>query len=206
MADIVRNGRLAEFNEMRSHLLRLTFIACLAPLSLTGCHHRYRANPDLSTEGYRYRTGVAVVGPERDTLRVAVVVVNESKQQRMLPMSHCPVYTNVVQVRVKAGGRTWNSEVFEQKQHFAPGDSTGKPMMEICVASLLVMPFPPGTSYTSVLKVPVREILGDSLPSSRYRVTARLVSQGGDGRKLDAGEIFLCNCVVRAINSKSGVK
>ena len=52
-----------------------------------------------------------------------------------------------------------------------------------------MMTFPPGATYTSVLKVPIREILGDSLPSGRYRVTARLMSDGGDGRKLDAGDV-----------------
>jgi hypothetical protein len=73
-------------------------------------------------------------------------------------------------------------------------------MMEACVASLLVMTFPPGALQTSVLKVPVREILGDSLPSGHYRVTARLNGHGGDGRKLDAGDVFLCNCEVRPTN------
>jgi hypothetical protein len=64
-------------------------------------------------------------------------------------------------------------------------------MMEGCTLSLPVRTFPPGDSETSVLKVSVREILGDSLPSGRYKVTARLISNGGDGRELDAGEVVL---------------
>ena len=192
MADVVRKGCLAEFHEMRAHLLGLTLIACMAPVSLAGCHHpAYSGPPQLSTKGYRYRAGVAVVGPERDTLRVAVVVVNESNQQRWLPLSRCPVYANAVEARVTAGERNWSSEVYEQRQHVVVRDSTGKPMLEVCASSLLVMTFPPGASYTSVLKVPVREILGDSLPGGRYRVIARLMSNGGDGRKLDAGEVIL---------------
>lgn len=190
MADVVRNG-LAEFHEMRASAS--LDIHCLYGARFTrwmppSCLQRASA---AKHKGYRYRAGVAVIGPERDTLRVAVVVVNESNQQRWLPLSHCPVYANAVKARVTAGGRNWSSEVYEQRQHVVPHDSTGKPMLEACASSLLVMTFPPRASYTSVLKVPVREILGDSLPSGRYRVIARLMGNGGDGRKLDAGEVIL---------------
>jgi hypothetical protein len=206
MAYFHPSGRLAELREMRVHLLRFTLSLFVASASLAGCHRAYNEYPLLNSDGYRYRAGAAVVGSEQDTLRVAVVVVNESNQRKMLPLSHCPVWANVVQARVTASGRNWNSEIYEQRQHVVPRDSTGKPMMEACVASLLVRTFPPGDTETSVLKVPVREILGDSLPSGRYRVTARLVSHGGDGRKLDAGDVFLCNCEVRATNLRAGVK
>lgn len=191
MTDIVRTRRPAELREMRAHLLRLTCVVCIGLVSIAGCHRAYRGPDWMSTAGYRYRAGAAVVGPERDTLRVAVVVVNESNQQRELPFSHCPPYANAVKARVVAGGRNWNSEVYEERQHGVFRDSTGKPIPEFCGGSLIVMTFPPGGSYTSVLKVPLREILGDSLPSGRYRVTARLVGSGGDGRKLDAGEVVL---------------
>jgi hypothetical protein len=192
--------------EMRAHILRLTLSLFVAAALLSGCHRDYRGYPPLNTDGYRYSAGAAVVGPEQDTLRVAVVVVNESNQHRMLPLSHCPVWASVVQARVTASGRNWNSEVYEQRQHVVPRDSTGKPRLEGCVASLLVRTFPPGDTETSVLKVPVRQILGDSLPSGRYRVTARLMGSGGDGRKLDAGDVFLCNCEVRATNLRTAVK
>jgi hypothetical protein len=191
MADFGPTGRFAELYEMRAHLLRLTLSLFVASASLSDCHRGYREYPLLNIDGYRYRAGAAVVGPARDTLRVAVVVVNESNQQRMLPLSHCPPWANVVQARLTASGRNWNSEVYEQRQHMVPHDSTGKPMLEVCGPILLVMSFPPGASYTSVLKVPMRGIVGDSLPSGRYRVTARLVSNGGDGSKLDAGDVFL---------------
>jgi hypothetical protein len=200
MTDSTRTGRLADLQAMRARLLRLTLVVCMTPASLSGCHRHYRGDSSISSEGYRYSVGAAVIGPQQDILRVAVVVVNESKQRRLLPLSHCPVWENPVQARVTAGGRHWNSEVYEKKQHVVPRDSTGKPMMEACVASLLVMTFPPGALQTSVLKVPVREILGDSLPSGHYTVTARLNGHGGDGRKLDAGDVFLCNCEVRPTN------
>ncbi len=145
----------------------------------------------MSTAGYRYRAGAAVVGPERDTLRVAVVVVNESNQQRELAFYGCPLWGHAVKIQVVAGGRNWNSEVYDEQQHVGFRDSTGKLMPEICMGDLRVMRFPSGASYTSVLKAPIKEILGDSLPGGRYRVTAQLVGNGGDGRKLDAGKVFL---------------
>jgi hypothetical protein len=191
---------------MRAHLLRLTLSLFVAAALLSGCHRDYRGYPPLSTDGYRYRAGAAVVGPEQDTLRVVVVVVNLSNQRRMLPLSHCPMWANVVQARVTASGRSWNSAIYEQRQHVVPRDSTGKPMLEACAAILVARTFPPGYTETSVLKVPVRQILGDSLPSGRYRVTARLMGSGGDGRKLDAGDVFLCNCEVRAINLRTSIK
>jgi hypothetical protein len=186
--------------------LRLALSLVVASASLVGCHRAYGGYPLLNTDGYRYRAGAAVVGPGQDTLRVAVVVVNESNQQRVLPFSHCPAWASVVWARVTARGRNWSSEVYERRQHVVPRDSTGKPIMEGCLAYLLVRTFPAGDSQTSVFKVPVREILGDSLPSGRYRVTARLIGNGGDGRKLDAGDVFLCNCEVRAINLRTAVK
>ena len=170
-----------------TNIVRLTFVI-LGLVSMAYCHRAYRGPQWINTAGYRYRAGAALVGPERDTLRVAVVVVNESNQQRALTFSHCPQYTDAVKARVFAGGRNWDSEVYEDRQHLPPGDSTSKTMAYIC-GGISMMTFPPGATYTSVLKVPIREILGDSLPSGRYRVTARLMSDGGDGRKLDAGDV-----------------
>ena len=172
-------------------MLRLTFTACLGLASIVGCHRGYRGYEWMSTAGYRYRAGAAIVGPARDTLRVAVVVVNESNQQRELPLSRCPPYSNPLIARVSAGGRNWSSEIYEERQHGLFRDSTGHAPSPICDASLSVMRFPPGASHTSLLKVPLRGILGDSLPSGRYRVSVRLEGSGGDGRKLDAGEVEL---------------
>jgi hypothetical protein len=190
MPDIVCNGRPAEFHKGHAHLHRLTFVGFIA-LSLADCHRFHDRPGPLSTQGFRYRAGSAVVGANRDTLRVVVVVVNESDQQRMIGFSHCPWYANGVQALVAVSGRRWDSQVNEENHAAIPRDSIGKPIPMACDASLAAMTFPPGDSYASVLKVPVREILGDSLPSGRYRVTTRLVSNGGDGRKLDAGEVVL---------------
>jgi hypothetical protein len=191
MTDTVRTNRPAELREMRAHPFRLTLLA-IGLVSIAGCHHPHRESGWMSTAGYRYSAGAAIVGPERDTLRVAVVVVNESNQRRALSFFPCLPYASAVKARVSGGGRNWNSEIYEERQNGVYRDSTAQPMVTICSA-IIVRNFPPGGSNTYVLTVPVRGVLGDSLPSGRYRVTARLVDGGGDGRKLDAGEVVLAH-------------
>jgi hypothetical protein len=191
MTELVRGNRLAELREILAYPLRSTLVACAGLVSIAGCHSTHRGYEALSTAGFRYSAGAAVVGSQRDTLRVAVVVVNESNQQRVVALSHCRLQGDPVKALVAEGGRSWNSEIDEVKPLPVLHDSMGQPMMEACTADLLVMTFPPGARSMSVLKVPIRQILGDSLPSGRYRVTARLTSNGGDGRKLDAGEVVL---------------
>ncbi len=173
------------------HLLRPSLVAFLALLSLVGCHRLNDKPGPLNTDGYRYRAGSAIVGTARDTLRVAVVVVNESDQQRELGFPSCPPVYDAVKARVAASRRHWDSEVYEQEKQPIPRDSTGKPIPRFCTLMLPIMTFPPGGSYTYVLNVPVREVLGDSLPSGHYGVTARLVINGKLVRDLDAGDVEL---------------
>jgi len=145
----------------------------------------------MKIDGFRYSVGSAVVGPALDTLRVAVVVVNGSSQQRFLSFPHCPPVLNPVKAIVRGESKEWNSETSEihkQSQYF---DSTGKPILQVCDLVLIGMTFPPEGSYTYVLKVPVREVLGDSLPTGRYRVTAQLRLNGYLTRRLAAGDVDL---------------
>ena len=50
---------------------------------------------------------------------------------------------------------------------------------------------PPGKSKTFVLLVPVKDVLGDSLPEGRYHVTANVRVNGTQVRGLRAGELTL---------------
>src|SRR2546430_1429779 len=155
----------------RMHRLQVSCSALV--LGFIGCHRFKNAPGLLSAEGFRYSAGSAIVGAAHDTLRIAVVVVNESNQQRVIGFPWCPPIYNPLKARVSARRRAWDSEPYEQRKDPMPRDSTGKPS-RACLAMLPVMSFPPGGSHTYVLNVPVREVLGDSLPAGRYRVTARL--------------------------------
>lgn len=170
---------------------RCLSIPLFAFLSIVGCHRLNSSRGPLSTDGFRYTAGSAVVGTVRDTLRVTVVVVNESGQQRELGFPGCPPFFSVVKARLTVRGRQWDSEIYEQEKYPTARDSTGKPIPQYCAPMLPIMTFPPGASYAYVLKVPVREILGDSLPNARFDVTARLVINGTLVRDLHAGEVEL---------------
>ena len=157
----------------------------------TGCHHVSYGPDSMKLDGFRYSVGSAVVGEALDTLRVAVVVVNDSHQERLLSFPHCPPVLNLVKAIVRAHNKEWNSEISEirkQPQYF---DSAGKPLPQVCLAYLVVMSFPHGGSYTYVLTVPVADVLGDSLQAGRYRVIAQLRLNGYLTRRLAAGDVEL---------------
>ncbi|MEA2705973.1 MAG: hypothetical protein QOH22_761 [Gemmatimonadaceae bacterium] len=165
----------------------------LATAVFLGSCHRVSDGPEsLKIDGFRYRTGSAVVGPAHDTLRVAVVVVNDSRTEHSLAIPSCPPTLNPVKARLRAGGREWDSETSEVRK-LPPRyrDSTGRVLPQACTLQLIAMSFPPGTSHTYVLEVPVREILGDSLPKGRYEVTAQLRINGYLTPRLSTGDVDL---------------
>jgi hypothetical protein len=61
----------------------------------------------------------------------------------------------------------------------------------LCVTLTRRLTFPPGASYTYVLKVPIRDVLADSLPNARYEVTVSLAINSTLVRDLNAGEVEL---------------
>jgi hypothetical protein len=164
-------------------------IALLTSVLFSGCHRASYSPESMRIDGFRYSAGSAVVGAAFDTLRVAVVVVNDSRQYRELGFPSCPPMLNPLKIRVTASRREWDSETSEIRKQPVYLDSTGKPIPRVCVAMLPVMTFPPGASYTYVLKVPVTAVLGDSLPKGRYQVTAQLRINGYLTGRLPAGYV-----------------
>ena len=171
------------------HRSWLTLLAFLSPLSFIGCH-RVSYTPELlRTDGLRYRAGSAVVGAALDTPRVAVVAVNDSHQPRAKVVSSPCAPFNRVAASVRESAREWDSEIWERRKQPVYRDASGGPILSGC--SLIVETILPGESKTYVLAVPVREVLGDSLPRGRYRVTARVRINGELVRGLDAGDVEL---------------
>ncbi len=166
-------------------------LGLLAVLTSTACHRANSSDEMLSIQDFRYSARSAVVGPALDTLRVEVTVVNGSRKERFISVKECPPFMHPVKAVLRMESKAWSSEVSEihkKPQYF---DSTGKPIPQICLADLPGFTFPPGGSYTYVLKVPVAEVLGDSLPPGRYRVSAQLRLNGYLTRKLSAGDVEL---------------
>ncbi len=161
-----------------------------ATLLFVGCHHPRSYTPDfLKTDGFRYRAGSAVVGAALDTLRIAVVVVNGSREPRAIVVSSPCAPFNRVASSVEGSGRKWDSDTQPAEQP-TTHDSSGRPIFFAC-STMMVIGVSPGTSRTFVLAVPVREVLGDSLRKGRYRVTARVRINGDLVRRLEAGEVEL---------------
>jgi hypothetical protein len=169
--------------------LRLT-VGCFMTLATVGCH-RLQYEPDyLRVNGYRYSVGSAVVGGGLDTLRVAIAVKNDSRDNRLLAIPHCPPILNPITAILRAGRKKWDSDIVgmrKQRQYF---DSAGNPIAQVCTADLRAMRFAPGAVYTYVLTVPIQEILGDSLPPGRYEVAAQL-RLNGHVTKLQAADVQL---------------
>lgn len=163
---------------VREVMVTTTALFLLA-LPSVSCH-RVSYTPDyLRTDGFRYRAGSAVVGPALDTLRVAVVVVNESRQPRFILISSFCAPFNRVGVTVRAHGRKWDSDVWQPPPP--------QPIIKACSESTWGLA--PGASRTFVLAVAVREVLGDSLPNGRYGVTARVQINAQLVRGLELGDV-----------------
>ena len=135
----------------------------------------------------------ALVGPNLDTLRVEVTVLNTAKNPRDLLTSAC--YGNPLVVRVQNGGRIWQSSDWEGEKRREPvrHDSAGNviPLVSICSAGILRQ-LPPGRSviaYSS--STPVRAILGDSLPPGRYQIRASFSLDERSVRRIPAGDVEL---------------
>jgi hypothetical protein len=72
---------------------------------LAGCHHTASTTPEfLRTDGFRYQAASGVVGRASDTLRVAVVVVNQSRDPRLVPVSSICAPFNRVSAEVTGSG------------------------------------------------------------------------------------------------------
>src|SRR3954470_8640763 len=157
---------------------------------LAGCHHRTSSAPEfLRTDDFRYQAGSAVVGRVSDTLRVAVVVLNQSRDARLVPVSSACAPLNRINAKVTGNGKAWNSDMWRPAKQQETQDASGRPIIQAC--PMQAFRLLPGKSTTFVLPVPVKDVLGDSLPEGRYHVTASVRVSGTQVRGLNAGEVKL---------------
>jgi hypothetical protein len=170
----------------RSHSTLPFFCSALL---FAGCRHASSIPDFLRTDGFRYRVGSAVVGAAFDTLRIAVVAVNGSRETRAIMFSSPCAPFNRIAVSITGAGRKWDSDTWRPAIRPATRTVSGQPIVFAC--SMVIMGMYPGTSRTFALTVPVKEVLGDSLPNGRYRVTARARINGDMVRGLDAGDVDL---------------
>jgi len=172
------------------HRFRLVLPAIFA-LSI-GCHHH--RGDDLSNgrrfDHLRFSAQSELAGAPADTLLVRVRVTNESDHDQMLIFAACEI--GQFSASAQRGGRVWKSSVWEQNPVVENPDLIGRLTFNgVGCTRATAANVPPGVSTNHYRHIAVRDILGDSLQSGRYRITARIYINNKEVKGLPAGEVEL---------------
>lgn len=172
-----------------------------AAVLLTACHGQrglrsigeYADYDWQSIDGFRFGAHAAIVGSGADTLWVNATAENLSKHRLAVTFGRgCGRDVNSLAVVAQHGVKTWDSRTWEiHRQPIEPVhyDSTGQVIPVLCAGQVYMVIVLPGGLRRYELRVPVNEILGDSLPPGRYGIVARLSINGCEIKNLRAGEV-----------------
>lgn len=160
------------------------FVSVLFALSIllvAGCHRvSYYKSPPI--DGLRFFATADLFRRTDDSIVVRVSTQNRASRERSLEGGICsdPLTLRLHPVSgVRRKQARWDSSAWRR--------ATRSPQ-EVCLALLVRRLIPPGSSsQVAVFTLPVRAILGDSLPLGRYRFTAQLNSSGWSAGEIDAG-------------------
>ena len=141
-------------------------LGILFMFAAAGCHRNSMNEIEKSatSDGVRFTAEASVAPDKADTVFVALRATNQSSGYRtveLLPVGKCGVSLAFATGRGKTT-RVWRLQ--SPPMQLPPG------VVEGCLASALMTQFGPGGSvYTVRTAMPVRTILGDSLPPGLYR-------------------------------------
>ena len=175
------------------HRFRLVILAIFA-LTI-GCNHGrvYEILDRPGVEHVRISAGSALGSASGDTLLVRILVTNESSRDQAF--MHLGCGTDPVAVSARSARRVWDSSVSARAPEAAKTyrDSTGRVELigQVMCSEAVADLVPPGVSTHYDRRIPVRDILGDSLQSGRYKITARLYINSREIKGLPAGEVEL---------------
>jgi hypothetical protein len=159
-------------------------------LLLGACHNRRTYYQGPSVDGFRFGAYATIAGPRADTLRVSATAENVSDHPLQDEWGTC-YQLNRLAVVAQIGTRTWNSKTWEIGRLPVYHDATGREIQMACAPVVVMTTVPPGGLLRYELRVPVKEILGDSLPAGGYRISARIAINGRETKNLPAGELEL---------------
>lgn len=149
--------------------------------SMGGCRHRQRPP---SVESIVFAARAELLSPGDSILRVRVVATNTGRAATWtLQLGHCSMNVRVV-TAPPATTREWDYGRWRNAQRPPAA----------CTASLTSWRLSPGMSASSSeleRTIRVRDVLGDSLPPGRYRVTALVAFNNQTSGDLAAGEVEL---------------
>jgi hypothetical protein len=166
--------------------------------SFAGCARHHRNRP-YSTDGLKLTATALLDGKQQETLAVTILMNNSGREERYV--EHSPGIercgrTLRLEVRSPRNKRVvWDSEAYERAKRATQKEDTaagGTRLLFGCIPSLMTRRLAPGASFPLTgYRVPVDAILGDSLPSGRYELRAKLFGTKGRGGYLKLGEIVL---------------
>jgi hypothetical protein len=170
------------------------FLVCtVASISMFGCHHRPPGPEAQRDDDIRAIARSAVIGLNRDTLRVDVTVFNSANAQRYLFTRACN--GNTLAIKVQRGRRIWESAAWERERMQPPvvSDPSGKVIQvaDMCsgVIGVRLLPGRPVLAHSS--STSVRDTLGDSLTPGRYHIRAYFSVNERGTKDIPAGEVEL---------------
>ena len=175
---------------MRSFPNRIAaFIPCLC-ICLSGCRTAVNSYVGPSIAGLAFAAEAFITGPNRDTLSVSVVARNKSKSVVSVELDQCSHVNPVVAIAISEHG-SWSSRDWEIASTAKARAAANSRVEEVCAGGVLSGSYPPGSTYTVVQRVPLAEILGDSLSAGNYRIAASLDINGRTVRNLSAGSVAI---------------
>jgi hypothetical protein len=133
-------------------------------------------------DGVRFVAHARLLTPGDSLLEVRVRAVNTGGAIRTLEFGNCAM--NVGLSSVGSPARKWEYVVWA---------SSRRPRLE-CLDYQAIRDLAPGDSVSPAdfrRHLPIRAILGDSLPPGRYRITARVTANGRSSEHLVVGEVEL---------------
>jgi hypothetical protein len=139
-----------------------------------------------------------VTGEAPRYLSTRVVVRNPTTKNLEVDYGACSVNLRLFPNASRSGSPAWKSEFRKP-----PGSNIGYS----CILPLYISVVAPGDSLVFPMSVPMYEVLGDSLASGHYYVSAELSLEGkgtsGVTRTLAAGEVDIVREVVRLPSSRT---
>ena len=163
----------------------------IAPTLLGGCHRQRTSYVGFPIGDFRAGAYAALAGNHNDTLRVSATAENASNQNRVDGFGGGCGEVNRLSIVVRRESRVWDSRKWEIARQPVFHDATGRSLAIICGGVELMRTIPPGGLVKYELRIPVTEILGDSLAPGRYTVTGRITINGREIKNLRAGEVEL---------------
>jgi len=175
-------------------------VAATATFTTVGCHHREYEARATSIRGMRFSAKSSFRNGNTDSLLVEVTAENRSGQQRLLTGGSCGnPYDGltVFVISVAQPKRVWSTTAWQAarraRRATKPTVASNVPVLEdVCADIAFATGIKPGGSTPAgVAIVPVRDILGDSLPAGRYRIEALVNGSAWKAGRIPAGAVEL---------------